>query len=190
MPELQGAARGGLVEEIPRPGAAAHDLRPPSRPGAPGLALPRGPRCDPEALRKRFRTGRRQDGGGHAGEAGGRGGQRGGDRSAGNGEAGLPRRRLRRRRPRRAQKEAAARGRGAAAARGSGRPGRAERPWARASCHPLGFGVAGAVLGLCGSRRWPSFHSASATVLRGDAEAPRLCAHTRSVAFMSIRVRS
>lgn len=30
-----------------------------------------GPRCDPEALRKRFRSQRRQDGGGHAGEAGG-----------------------------------------------------------------------------------------------------------------------
>lgn len=71
---------GGRIEEIPRPGAAEHDLRPPSRPGAPGLALPRGPCCDPEALRKRFRTGRRQDGGGHAGEAGGCGGQRGGRR--------------------------------------------------------------------------------------------------------------
>lgn len=30
-----------------------------------------GPRCDPEALRKRFRSQRRQDGGGHAGEVGG-----------------------------------------------------------------------------------------------------------------------
>ncbi|KAM7332082.1 hypothetical protein ACRRTK_008790 [Alexandromys fortis] len=45
---------------------------PPSRSGAPGVALPRGPLRDPEALRKRFRSGRRQDGGGHAGEAGGR----------------------------------------------------------------------------------------------------------------------
>lgn len=51
---------------------------PPSRPGAPGPGpskLPAspcrvGPRCDPEAFRKRFRSQRRQDGGGHAGEAG------------------------------------------------------------------------------------------------------------------------
>lgn len=60
-------------------------------------------------------------------------------------------------------------------ARGSDRPGRAERPRARGSCHPLGFGAAGALLDLFLSRRLQSFHSESATVLqgpRGDAEGP------------------
>lgn len=92
-----GCSPRGLVEESLCPRAAERDLRPPSRPGAPGLALPRGPRCDPEALRKRFRSGRRQDGGGHAGEAGGRGANAaGGGARARAAGAGLPGRRLRR----------------------------------------------------------------------------------------------
>lgn len=178
IPKDAGAAGrrpGGQAKES-LPKAAARDLRPPSRPGAPGLALPRGPRCDPEALRKRFRSGRRQDGGGHAGEAGGRGANAAvggaGARAAGTG---WPGRRPRRPRPWRAQKEAAAVGGGLLPARGSHRPGRAERPRARGSCHRLGFGAAGALLGLFPCGRLQSLHSESATVPqspRGDAEAP------------------
>ncbi|MBV96925.1 Paxillin, partial [Eschrichtius robustus] len=37
--------------------------------GIPASLCGVGPRCDPEALRKRFRSQRRQDGGGHAGDA-------------------------------------------------------------------------------------------------------------------------
>lgn len=74
MPERQGVFREAGLGRACDPGLQRATLqRPPSRPGAPGLSLPRGPCSDPEALRKRFRSGLRQDGGGHAGEAGGRG---------------------------------------------------------------------------------------------------------------------
>ena len=91
-----------------------------------------GPRCDPEALRKRFRSQRRQDGGGHAGEAGGC-------------EANAAATGRGRRRSGRTASAAGVGGRGTAAAEGAVQgpvppgpgfvpdpgPGGADRPWAR-----------------------------------------------------------
>lgn len=72
VPGIPQITHSGSLSQSPacgdrRPARGRQALGPGRLPASPCRV---GSRCDPEALRKRFRSQRRQDGGGHAGKAG------------------------------------------------------------------------------------------------------------------------